>query len=117
MKFYVPVKRDTAMKPVRLPLPIPATTRKDLKVMEAVSRHLHYLRDRWDDEAEYESFSDYQLSAKTAIEQAGGTFVSLTERPFAARFTVNGEAHELRVLRDRVTLTRVHLTGDQRSPR
>lgn len=94
------------MRQQQLALTRPALQRKDLKVMNAVSQHLYYLRNRWDDEAEYEDFSDYVKSAREAIEQAGGTFVSLTASPFRATFALGKERHELRVLRDRVTLSR-----------
>ena len=67
-------------------------------VAAKIVQHLGYLRDRWQDEKEYEDFNDYILSAKKCIESAGAEFISLKKRPFEVTFSKDGLVANFRIL-------------------
>jgi hypothetical protein len=71
-------------------------------LMNALGEHLGYLRDRWQEEKEYEEFDDYVLSVKNNT-PPGFEFVSLTRR-FEATFTRDGKRYVMKANGRSVTL-------------
>ena len=49
------------------------------------SDHVGYLRDRWQDEKEYEDWSEYEQSAKSNLPEECG-FLRIKKRPFVVEF-------------------------------
>lgn len=64
--------------------------------VEALLPRLGYFRDRWQDEKEYEPWSDYVEAVRKAVEAAGGIDVEL-RKPFVVRFTLDRVRYEIRV--------------------
>lgn len=63
----------------------------------AYAERFAYLRDRWQDEHEYEDFGEYEKTAREAVEQAGGKFLALRKRPFALLFVFGGFGYRMKV--------------------
>ena len=51
-------------------------------LVNANHERLGYLRDRWQDEKEYEDFEAYAAEMKKLLPKAGLTFVGATKKPF-----------------------------------
>lgn len=67
--------------------------------LEKAAEYLCYLRDRWQDESEYEDFAEYQ-TAMSAFLPAGSTAVKLTKRPFRVEFKdASGQRRFIKVTR------------------
>jgi hypothetical protein len=56
-----------------------------------------YLRERWQDEKEYEDWNDYVAQMRLLVEQHGGNFLSASKRPFSAFFQMGGLNAEINV--------------------
>ena len=81
-----------------------ALTEQDAKTRETVSKivkdgfieHLCYLKDRWNEEKEYENFADYKASMikvfTTLAEKENliVTKIQATKSPFGIAFNING---------------------------
>jgi hypothetical protein len=70
-------------------MPLNDVEKKVLSVwMEANHQRLAYLFDRWQDEKEYEEWSDYAMAMQKMVESLQPTFVILKylKRPFGITF-------------------------------
>ena len=75
-------------------------------MIKKIAQHLGYLFDRWQDEKEYEDFSDYVASMKKIIEGAGGKFVKMTKSPFRVTFIDDKGEAQLKATRKNILLYR-----------
>lgn len=71
-------------------IPVPETS-QGMVVFRAVQKNLEYLYDRWQDEKEYEDFSEYKETLAKAFTEQGATLTKMTKAPFAAHFTTQDQ--------------------------
>lgn len=61
-------------------------------LINAVENDMRVLRDRWEDEKEYEDWADYRVVIERIVEESGVgvRFVKATRRPFGFRVAFMG---------------------------
>jgi len=84
-----------------MPFTIPAVVSS---FMDANAETLGYLRDRWQDEKEYEDFSEYIVPFQKPAADAGITLMGMSKSPFALKFTYEGVKYEMRATASQVKL-------------
>ena len=72
--------------------------------LDKVEPTFRSLYERWQDEKEYEDFAEYREVMKKLITEHGAEFLDMTKRPFAFKYTLNGEKFELRMTATRSSL-------------
>jgi hypothetical protein len=55
-----------------------------------------YLYSRWQDEQEYEDFTDYSDTLKNKVTELGGTFIKAKKKPFSFIYTLANVLYEIR---------------------
>ena len=91
----------TQLKPI-------SETSPGLIAFRAVQSKLEYLYDRWQDEKEYEDFSEYKETLEKAFTEQGATVTKVTKSPFAAHFTASdGLRYIAKVTSRNISITKV----------
>ena len=67
------------------------------KFMKTEQKFLVYLFDRWQDEKEYENFSDYKHHAGVKLLEFGLALVSMKSKPFELRVKEGDQEFVVRV--------------------
>jgi hypothetical protein len=80
----------------------------DKETFKKAADYFGYLYDRWQDEKEYEDFSDYQTAIKKNLPK-GAEFISMTKKPFCVKFTWRGISRFMKADAKTVTFGRCML--------
>ena len=56
------------------------------KILNKIAEETEYFYDRWQDEKEFENFSDYVKSMEKIINAKGQEFLGLTQNPFKVSY-------------------------------
>ena len=73
-----------------------ATRDKAANVFNSVYEHLGYLKARWQDERMFESFGDYEVSARKAFDELGAKLISIS-KAFTCVFAVDDSKYKLTI--------------------
>jgi len=75
-------------------------------VYNSVGLYLGNLRDRWQDEKEYEDWNDYVTALKKKVDEIDGAeFISMKKRPFSFQWkTADGVVREMRATSRQITM-------------
>jgi hypothetical protein len=99
-------------------MPSPANVARLDPVIRAIDpfiRTMGQLAQRWSDESQYESWSDYEQAMKRAL-PTGAQFAAASKRPFACRFRLANRRFEVRVTASSIELNEFAATLPPASP-
>lgn len=76
------------------------------EIAEQIAGSLEYFYDRWQDEKDYEDWSEYTTAAKKLVEDSGGKYISLKKKPFVLRFSRDDVTMDIEVNVRQVKITK-----------
>jgi len=80
----------------------------DQRMFDALGTYFGNLRDRWQDEKQYEDFSDYIDAVKKKVNEVeGAEFVRMEKRPFSFKWKADGAEFLMSATAKRILITRL----------
>ena len=73
-------------------------------INKEIANRLDYLAGRWNDEEQYENFSNYETHMKAFIESKSGVFIDMKKRPFEVRYRLDTTTYVVQIKGSKINI-------------